>query len=54
MKKFFNTLDEDKSGYIGISELEEPLISIGIAENRKEVKAIIDSVDGDGSGCIEF
>ena len=34
--------------------MEEPLISIGIAENRKQVKAIIDTVDEDGSGCIEF
>ena len=54
LKKFFNTLDDDGSGYIGISELEEPLISLGIAESRKEVKGIVDTVDEDGSGCIEF
>ncbi len=54
LKKIFDALDEDGSGYIGISELEEPLISLGIAENRKEVKAILDTVDEDKSGCIEF
>ncbi len=32
----------------------EPLISLGIAETIEEVKKIIDSVDDDGSGKIEF
>jgi len=35
LKKCFDTLDDDQSGQIGVSEMEEPLLSIGIAENRK-------------------
>lgn len=37
---------------IGIDELEEPLISLGIAESREDVKKLIYTVDDDG--FIEF
>lgn len=37
-------------GSIGIEELEDPLISLGIAESRDDVKKIIESVDDDDSG----
>jgi Ca2+-binding EF-hand superfamily protein len=43
-------LDEDGSGSIGLDELEDPLISLGIAESRDEVNKIVLSVDDDGSG----
>jgi len=43
-------LDEDGSGSIGLGELEDPLISLGIAESRDEVNKIVLSVDDDGSG----
>lgn len=54
LKECFNQLDDDGSGSIGIDELEEPLIGLGLAETRDEVKAMIDAVDEDGSGLIEF
>ena len=41
-------------GSIGVEELEDPLISLGIAESRDDVKKIMDSVDEDKSGQIEF
>lgn len=41
-------------GSIGLEELEDPLISLGIAESREDVKKIIDTVDDDHSGQIEF
>jgi centrin-1 len=44
----------DAIGSIGVDELVEPLISLGIADSIEEVKKIIDSVDDDGSGKIEF
>jgi Ca2+-binding EF-hand superfamily protein len=47
-------LDGDGSGSIGIEELEEPLIGLGLAGNRDEVQEMIDEVDEDGSGMIEF
>ena len=45
MKECFSSLDGDGSGSIGTEELEEPLIGLGFADNREEVKSMIDSVD---------
>ena len=47
-------LDEDGSGEIGIEELEQPLISLGMCKTREEVEKIFNEVDEDGSGQIEF
>lgn len=52
LKYYFNSLDEDGSGAIGLEELEDPLISLGMAESKEEVKKIIDEVDDNGE--IEF
>jgi hypothetical protein len=54
LRGYFDELDEDGSGNIGIDELEEPLIGLGLADNRAEVEKMIYSVDEDGSGEIEF
>ena len=37
LKHYFNHLDQDGGGSIGIEELETPLISLGIAKNRADV-----------------
>lgn len=47
-------MDTDGSGAIGIDELEDPLIGLGLAENREEVMEMIAAVDEDGSNMIEF
>ena len=47
-------MDGDGSGSIGIEELEEPLIGLGFADTRDEVQEMVDAVDEDGSGQIEF
>ena len=65
LHKYFEELDEDGSGKelyylflfigsIGIEELEKPLISLGLCNNRHDVQQIMDEVDEDGSGQIEF
>ena len=54
MKHYFKALDKKNHGSIGIEELEELLISVGLATSREEVKRLIDSVDEDHSGKIEF
>ena len=54
LKKWFNSLDADGGGSIGLEELEVPLIGLGFAENREEVKDIMNTVDEDGNGDIEF
>jgi centrin-1 len=48
------SLDDDGSGSIGIQELEEPLIGLGIAKSLDEVQDMVNAVDDDGSGMIEF
>ena len=54
LRKYFLELDEDKSGSITIDELEEPLIGLGLAENRFEVERMISKADIDASGYIDF
>jgi Ca2+-binding EF-hand superfamily protein len=54
LKAVFDTLDTDGSGSIGIQELADPFLALGIADNVLEVQTMIDRVDEDGSGEIEF
>jgi|TARA_B110000285_G_scaffold161014_1_gene179837 Ca2+-binding EF-hand superfamily protein len=54
LKECFMALDDDGSGSIGIDELEEPLIGLGFADGRQDVLDMIEDVDEDGSGMIEF
>ena len=46
MVQVFNIFSRIES--IGIDELEEPLISLGIAESRDDVSKLVYSVDNDG------
>lgn len=54
LKECFLALDDDGSEAIGIDELEEPLIGLGFADTRDDVLDMINDVDDDGSGQIEF
>ena len=54
LRGYFNSLDEDGSGSIGVEELEDPLIALGLVENRQQVQQIVKLVDEDGSEMIEF
>ena len=54
LRNYFNSLDEDGSGSIGVDELEDPLIALGLVETRQQVKEIIEIVDQDASEMIEF
>jgi Ca2+-binding EF-hand superfamily protein len=49
LRSYFNSLDEDGSGAIGVDELEDPLIALGLVENRQQVSQIVSLVDEDGS-----
>ena len=51
-KECFTQLDDDKGGSIGIEELEDPLIGLGLAESIEKVREIVFKVDDDGN--IEF
>lgn len=50
LKACFKALDSDNSGTIGIEELEEPLIALGLAKSKKEVQDLLILVDLNGNG----
>ena len=50
----FTQLDTNNSGAISASDLYDPLIGLGFAANQSEVDAMVEVVDDDGSGQIEF
>ena len=54
IKSYFDSLDEDGSQAIGTDEMEEPLLTLGIAKSKVEVKKLMDAIDEDKSGQIEF
>ncbi len=37
-----------------MDELEDPLIALGLVDNRQQVQSIVRMVDDDGSEMIEF
>lgn len=54
LRKYFISMDGAGSRYIGVEELLDPLIALGLAENRTQVQALFDLVDTSKSGKIEF
>lgn len=48
------TINADGLDGMGVDQLTEPFISLGLAYSKEEVKDLIESVDDDGSGRIEF
>ena len=54
LRKYFNQLDVDGSGTISPSEIEETLISLGLARSREDVEEIIGEIDQKGSGELDF
>lgn len=54
MRRWFESLDTDGSGEVGLNELEDPLVSVGLARSRDDVQKLIDQVDKDGTGEVTF
>lgn len=52
--EYFRSLDDDGSESIGVEELEDPLIALGLVQDRQQVEDIINRVDDDKTGEIEF
>ena len=48
----FRDLDEDGSQAIGVDELEDPLIALGLVDTREQVEEMVSSIDDDMN--IEF
>jgi len=47
-------LDDDETGAIGEDEIKVPLIGLGLVNSMQEVRDLVEAVDEDGSGEIEF
>lgn len=45
MQHFFKELDTDKSGMIGVDEIEETLISLGLAKTKQDVEKVVQELD---------
>eukprot|EP00398_MALV-I-01_sp_L67-1_P000920 gene920-230_t len=54
LQSYFRALDVDLIGTIGCGMLEEVLTSLGLADSREAVKRMVEAVDEDASGLIEF
>ena len=50
LKQCFNSLDADGSGAIGVDEIKDPLIGLGLVNTISEVEYLVKLVDEDGSG----
>ena len=48
----FNELDDDGSQAIGVDELEDPFMALGLVDSRKQVEMMVREIDEDGN--IEF
>lgn len=47
-------INPDGNEGMGVDQLQEPFISLGLARSKEDVNELINSVDDDGSGRIEF
>ena len=54
MRVYFKELDTDKSGMIGTDEIEETLISLGLARTKEDVRRTVQELDADGNGELDF
>lgn len=54
LRTCFNLFDEDQSGSICSSELKKVLDALGIQVNDNELVGLMNWMDSDGSGQIDF
>jgi hypothetical protein len=54
LKMFFQYLDVEGKGSLGVRQLEEPLVSVGLASSRDEVINLVAAADRNGSGALGF
>jgi hypothetical protein len=54
IRQIFKQLDKDGSGALGVDELFEPLLALGLVETKEQVKKMMLRVDTNQSGLIEF
>ncbi|KUF76246.1 Caltractin [Phytophthora nicotianae] len=54
LRQWFDALDTDGSGKISVEELEDPMLSIGIVNDTREIEQIVSKLDKDSNGQIDF
>lgn len=54
LRQWFDALDSDGSGKISVEELEDPMLSIGIVNDTREIQEIVSRLDKDSNGQIDF
>ena len=54
IRKIFKELDKDNSGALALDEIYEPLLALGLVENKEQVRDMMAKVDSNNSGLIEF
>ncbi|GMF55151.1 unnamed protein product [Phytophthora fragariaefolia] len=54
LRQWFDALDSDGSGKISVEELEDPMLSIGIVNDTREIEQIVSKLDKDANGQIDF
>ena len=53
-KDTFNLFDKDNDGFISVEELEDVMKSLGQSPTKDELKDMVNDVDTDGDGRIDF
>ncbi|KAG8467156.1 hypothetical protein KFE25_000472 [Diacronema lutheri] len=53
-REIFNLVDQDKGGTISKAELKQLMNTLGLRPSQQELNAMVDEIDADGSGEIDF
>jgi Ca2+-binding EF-hand superfamily protein len=54
IKEMFDLFDADGGGSIDVAELTQALVTLGISDTRDEIDRLVQQIDVDGSGEIEY
>jgi Ca2+-binding EF-hand superfamily protein len=54
LKRFFKHLDTEGTGTLGVRQLEEPLVSVGLATSHDDVVNLVAAADRNGTGLIGY
>lgn len=54
LRDVFDFVDVDKGGTISIDELQQLMTTLGLQPSQEELKAMMDDIDMDGNGEIDF